>query len=110
MVLGDMQMLDAVMERITGRADEYPALYWGVFRDFPVLNSSRKMLADFAQISQQFFYASNRKIFFLRPDLRYETTAHHLSRILNACYHEPFNDYLNRIRIDAAQKLMRTSD
>lgn len=25
-------------------------------------------------------------------------------------YHEPFNEYLNRIRIQAAQELIRTSD
>ena len=248
MLLGDMQILGLIIERITEHADEYPALYWGVFRTFPVLESSHKLLADYSQISQQFFYAPNRRIFFLLPDLRYETAAaidmafvvssvtrgdsqavleylgnflahcvqnriapyavkkfceqaihtvlyaleknaqsapeqnirkleffqridlaatidelcdvlddifadifaseqdevessgeliaminqfveknymhqlrlsdvaghvhisyHHLSRILNAYYHEPFNDFLNRIRINAAQELMRTS-
>lgn len=248
MLLGDMQILNLVIDRITEHAEEYPALYWGIFRTFPVFESSHKLLTDFVQISQQFFYAPNRKTFFLQPDLKYETAAtidtdfvfsavtrgdsqavlgylgdilaycdqkrispytvkklceqaihtalyalekagknsprqstckieffqridlattidelcdvldgvfadifvadqsesesnseliaminqyveenymhqlrlsdvanhvhisyHHLSRILNAYYHEPFNDYLNRVRINAAQKLIRTS-
>ena len=249
MLLGDMAVLDPVLEKIAAGSEEYPALYWGVFREFPVLESSRKLLADFSQIPQQFFYAPSRKTFFVQPELQYATAAgidtayvvsavtrgdsravlgylgdflagcvrdqiapyavkkfceqsihtilyaleknspdafalnarkieffqridlaatidelcdtlddvledifsagqgetenssaliaaisqyvaenyrhplrlsdvadhvhvsyHHLSRVLNAYYHEPFNEYLNRIRIQAAQELIRTSD
>lgn len=75
MLLGDMAVLEPVLAQVTGQGEEYPALYWGVFRDFPVLESSRKLLGGFAQIPQQFFYAPTRKVFFVLPGLQYENTA-----------------------------------
>lgn len=75
MILGEMKYLSPVLEQITICSEDYPALYWGVYHSFPLFKSSQKLLNEFSQIPQQFFYAPSRKIFFIDSTLRYDTVA-----------------------------------
>lgn len=72
MILGEMEVLPLILNTLTRTQDEYPALYWGCYKNILDILSCRRVLIQMKQIPQQHFYEPNQLVFYYQDTLAYE--------------------------------------